>query len=532
MKNIFKTLSLLLVFVATLGIANAQDLSFTQYHNTPLFTNPAMVGSYNSYRAFVNYRSQRIEGDNLSTPMGTFAMPFYANGRRVAGLGLTVLRDDMAKGLINSGALLAGAYNIATGSRSVLGIGLQGGYMQSRIDLAGKSTDAQWINGVFNPNAPTGEKLSGDVASYITAGGGLMWYMPDERYRQRVFVGVSGFNLNQPELKFFSANPTVVARRLVGMAGVRVVKTNQFSLVPNARVVNFSGKTHANIGTWLRHHMPVQPNGKATDVSVGIWYNTNNVAAFSLEVENQNLVAALSFDLPMSKATNTFTNNGILELTLGFKIPHKKGPKDGLESEEGPMAASEEDKKKQAAADSAFKANLEQQLAKRDSALKTELTRTVTENVKKELSEQIKKETNDIVNSKLSEVDKRIDAYNDRMIRMERNFFKRNIRFELGSKSLSFESRQILADVIKGMKDNPTFKLELVGHSCDIGEQEGNRRLSFERAEAVKKYLVDNGVEASRITTRGEGVNNPFAPNTSEMNRRLNRRVEFITSQK
>jgi type IX secretion system PorP/SprF family membrane protein len=531
MKNIFKTLSLVLACMATLGLVNAQDISFTQYHNTPLFTNTAMVGSYDSYRAFINYRSQRVQGDNLTTGMGTFSMPFYANGRRVAGLGVTVLRDDMAKGLINSGALLGGAYNIKTGDRSVLGIGLQGGYMQSRIDVAGKTTDAQWINGIFNPNAPTGEKLSGDVASYITAGGGLMWYMPDERYRQRVFVGVSGFNLNQPELKFFSANPTVVARRIVGVAGVRVFKTQQFSIMPNARVVNFSEKTHANIGSWFRHHMPMQANGTATDISVGLWYNTNGVAAASIEVENRNLIAALSFDLPMRKATNTFTNNGIFELTLGFKIPHKKGPKDGLQ--EAPMAdASEEEKKKQAKQDSAFKANLEQQLAKRDSAMKVELTKTVTENVKRELSEQIKKETNDIVNSKLSEVDKRIDAYNDRMIRMERNFFKRNIRFELGSKALSFESRQILADVIKGMRDNPSLKLELVGHSCDIGEQEGNRRLSFERAEAVKKYLVDSGVDANRITTRGEGVNNPFAPNTSEMNRRLNRRVEFITSEK
>ncbi len=523
MKNKILTLAFLLAVVSI--TARAQDFSFTQYHNTPLFTNPAMVGTSDYYRAMINYRSQTlVSGQSYNTPVGTFTMPFYGGGRRVAGLGLSVLRDDQSRGLINTGFLAAGSYNIPTG-KSLLGVGLQAGYIQSRVDLAGKTTDLQWINGVFNPNAPTGEKLSNEQTGYFTAGGGLFWYMPDERYRQKFFLGVSGFNLNEPSVKFFSADDTKVARRIVATGGVRVLKTEQFSIVPNARFVNFASKNHANIGSWFRYHLPVQPNGRATDVSVGLWYNTNKYAAFSVELENQNIVAAFSYDIPAAATSTVFQDKGVFEFTLGIKIPHKNTPKDALK-EESPIA---EDKSN--SRDSALRAELTSEMAKRDSALKAELSKTLPEQIKKEVSEQTKKETAEIINTKMGEVDKRIDAYNDRMIRMERNFFKKNIRFELGSKAITFESRQILAELIRAMNDNPNLKVELVGHSCDIGEQEGNRRLSFERAEATKKYLVENGINASRITTRGEGVNNPYAPNNSEMNRRLNRRVEFIVTE-
>ncbi len=77
------------------------------------------------------------------------------------------------------------------------------------------------------------------------------------------------------------------------------------------------------------------------------------------------------------------------------------------------------------------------------------------------------------------------------------------------------------------MKDNPSITIELAGHTDNVGDREKNLKLSEDRVDAVKKYLVNQGVEAQRITGKGYGGSKPVADNSREITRRLNRRVEF-----
>jgi OmpA-OmpF porin, OOP family len=74
--------------------------------------------------------------------------------------------------------------------------------------------------------------------------------------------------------------------------------------------------------------------------------------------------------------------------------------------------------------------------------------------------------------------------------------------------------------------------IEIRGHTDFVGSDEYNVALSDARARAVKKYLVDHGVGALRITTRGMGKSHPIASNDNELGRRLNRRTEIIITQK
>lgn len=78
------------------------------------------------------------------------------------------------------------------------------------------------------------------------------------------------------------------------------------------------------------------------------------------------------------------------------------------------------------------------------------------------------------------------------------------------------------------LKQNPSIKVICVGYTCDIGSDEENYRVSRERARMTKDFLVQQGVDASRISVLGEGRRNPLVPNTSEKNRRVNRRVEMV----
>ena len=103
----------------------------------------------------------------------------------------------------------------------------------------------------------------------------------------------------------------------------------------------------------------------------------------------------------------------------------------------------------------------------------------------------------------------------------------KNVLFKRGTSELVQGSSESLNSVVKLMKDNPNLKIELGGHTDNTGIARKNVRLSKSRVRAVKKYLVNSGVESSRITGKGYGGAKPIASNASEQTRRLNRRVEF-----
>jgi len=77
------------------------------------------------------------------------------------------------------------------------------------------------------------------------------------------------------------------------------------------------------------------------------------------------------------------------------------------------------------------------------------------------------------------------------------------------------------------MKDNPGIKVEISGYTDNTGDPEYNKTLSQRRADAVKDYLVEHGIDAFRINAVGYGVTNPIGDNETRIGRRLNRRTEF-----
>ncbi len=102
-----------------------------------------------------------------------------------------------------------------------------------------------------------------------------------------------------------------------------------------------------------------------------------------------------------------------------------------------------------------------------------------------------------------------------------------NILFDFGSAELRPESFPTLDEVAAYLKAYPGARMEIQGHTDDSGPAEYNILLSSERAESVKRYLVENGVPQDRIETRGYGLTVPIVPNDTPENRAMNRRVEF-----
>lgn len=103
----------------------------------------------------------------------------------------------------------------------------------------------------------------------------------------------------------------------------------------------------------------------------------------------------------------------------------------------------------------------------------------------------------------------------------------KNLEFETGKSVIRSSSFSSLDELSELMKKKPKFKLLVDGHTDNVGKAAYNMKLSQNRANAVKTYLVGKGIDASRITAKGYGMTKPIASNKTADGRQKNRRVEF-----
>jgi outer membrane protein OmpA-like peptidoglycan-associated protein len=103
-----------------------------------------------------------------------------------------------------------------------------------------------------------------------------------------------------------------------------------------------------------------------------------------------------------------------------------------------------------------------------------------------------------------------------------------NIFFESGSAQLRNESFPELDRLVDFMNKNLKVRIQVSGHTDNVGSDEANLKLSKDRAMAVKSYLVSKQITESRIESEGYGETKPVVPNDTDENKLMNRRVEFV----
>ena len=107
------------------------------------------------------------------------------------------------------------------------------------------------------------------------------------------------------------------------------------------------------------------------------------------------------------------------------------------------------------------------------------------------------------------------------------NIAANNIFFATGSSKLLPKSFLPLAEVVKILTDNPSYKLDIDGHTDNTGNPKKNQVLSENRAKSVVVYFVSKGIEESRLIATGFGQDKPLVDNITSKNRAKNRRVEI-----
>ena len=103
----------------------------------------------------------------------------------------------------------------------------------------------------------------------------------------------------------------------------------------------------------------------------------------------------------------------------------------------------------------------------------------------------------------------------------------KNIFFDFNQATLRPESKNELDRLVTLMNDMPSLKIEISGHTDNIGSAQYNKTLSERRAKSVVDYLIENGISPNRLTYKGYGFDMPIAPNDTDEGRQQNRRTEF-----
>ena len=106
------------------------------------------------------------------------------------------------------------------------------------------------------------------------------------------------------------------------------------------------------------------------------------------------------------------------------------------------------------------------------------------------------------------------------------NDYAKTILFDTGKFSFQKQTFPVLKAITAILKEYPTAKFSIEGHTDNVGKADFNQKLSDGRANAVKQYLIDNGIDPFRLTSKGFGMDNPIDTNKTAKGRANNRRVE------
>lgn len=112
-------------------------------------------------------------------------------------------------------------------------------------------------------------------------------------------------------------------------------------------------------------------------------------------------------------------------------------------------------------------------------------------------------------------------------VRKTLNDYAKTILFDTGKATIKFESGEILQNIADILKEYAYARFNVDGHTDSVGSEKLNQKLSEERAQSVVAYLVENGIDSSRLESTGYGESQPLMPNNTKAGRDRNRRVEI-----
>lgn len=324
-----KTFTALLLFIAS-GVAFAQDPHFSQFHQAPLFYNPALAGSEQQTRLLLNYRDQwRSVGVPFTTTL--FSVDgILARGKNTGGYlaaGVNFIHD---KALSHLQANASVAYHVPITTHSTLGAGLQFGYAQRTLDTENLKWGSQFDGSGYNPTLPAGLPAVRERRGFSDLGAGLVWqYRRGEKYmtgndQRQITAGLAVFHPHRPDQSFFQTRDRLAVRTVIYSDALFGLSNTDLSLCPSFLFASQGPLTEWTVGLRLRKVFERQSNhtgflkGKAA--SIGTAFRLNDAIVPSAFLELGALDIGLSYDINISSLNTASRGRGGMEVSIRYLL--------------------------------------------------------------------------------------------------------------------------------------------------------------------------------------------------------------------
>lgn len=319
---------------------SAQDIHFSQTAQTPLLINPAAAGVYDGWeRVIVNHRNQWL---GASTQFMTTSLAADVNigktrlnDRAHIGVGLMFFNDiggDANFGTQSGGLTLSGILPMG-GSGHILSAGVQGGFGQRSADFENLRFYSQWDGSTLNPNEESGELMNGTSFSYLDASAGLQYVYDGGKntfarhHDFKLTLGVSGYHLNKPSLKFSNGlKGEQLHRKFVAHAGIVAEVPNSNVAIDGSVVqVKQGGHYETILGAILRYRFEngTKITGFSQDgfVGFGMYARLRDAVIPTAMVSWRGFQLGVSYDVTVSALRRAY-GGGSLEFSLSYTNLH------------------------------------------------------------------------------------------------------------------------------------------------------------------------------------------------------------------
>jgi type IX secretion system PorP/SprF family membrane protein len=281
-----------------------QDIHFSEFFATPLFTNPAFAGHFEgTYRftGIVRRQWSSVSPQPFQTFGGGVDVHKPLNMKR-AGIGLRFSHDyaGLSSWTNTSVAIpLSLKFRLGSAQNTTLTFGFQPEYFQISIDYSKLSFGDQYFNGRYNPEAPSSQQFYTENVNKINFSTGI--YLEKRiRERKRIGVGFSAFNITQPDVSNSPGFSTSLPRRMNWhVFSAFQLGSSNFDIMP-AGQYQFQGEhDELLLGTAFRYHLSTEALNKRS-VQIGMWGRTREAAYLSVGFTKNNLFMGASYDFNLN----------------------------------------------------------------------------------------------------------------------------------------------------------------------------------------------------------------------------------------
>ena len=331
MKKLFFLISFSLV--GACGFT--QDIHFAQSSQTPLLINPGATGVYDGWeRVIINHRNQWLGANTqfMTTAIAADVnfLKTELNDKPHLGLGVFFYNDiggDSKFGNQSGAVSLSGIIPFdKTGH--VLSVGIQGGVGYRKASLQSVSFLSQWDGTQFDPLILSGENNTLSSFTYADASAGINYvynggkstFKRNTNFKLK--IGVAGYHLNNPKMKYVNGSGDRLNRKYVGHLGVEAdLGASKMAIEVNAVQFVQGGHYESLLGVMLKYRM--ETNTKLTGFrqnaffGIGCYTRINDAVIPSVMIDWKGFQFGISYDVTISKLRKAY-RGGSLEFSLAY----------------------------------------------------------------------------------------------------------------------------------------------------------------------------------------------------------------------